>query len=189
MTMESGPSESSQAGDGASLGADPFAGKWVVDGEHTSVAFQSTSLWGLVKVRGHFAKVRGEGEMGPDGATVGSLVIDAASVDTGNKKRDTHLASADFFKAAEHPEITYDITQVTATGPDRTRLVGTLNVAGRARPLELDAEAKDRDGNGVTLVASTTIDRSEWGIDWKKMGMTKMATPLEISVHLVRATT
>jgi hypothetical protein len=41
---------------------------------------------------------------------------------------------------------------------------------------------------GVTLVADTTIDRFERGVDWKKVGMAKMATPIEISARLTRAT-
>jgi polyisoprenoid-binding protein YceI len=169
------------------LDSGELAGRWVLDGQQSSLKFQSTSLWGLVKVRGSFATVRGEGEVGPDGATTGRLVADVASVDTGNKKRDTHLRSADFFDASTHPELVYEISRVAATGPDRVRLSGTLSVAGQSRPLELDAVVSDRDDDGVTLRASTSIDRSEWRIDWKKMGMTKMATPIEISARIVHA--
>ena len=54
--------------------------------------------------------------------------------------------------------------------------------------MEPGTPGSSRPGDGASLGADP-IDRSNWGIGWKKMGMTKMATPLEISVRLVRATT
>jgi polyisoprenoid-binding protein YceI len=37
----------------------------------------------------------------------GTLVIDAASFDTKNKKRDDHLRTADFLEADKYPAITF----------------------------------------------------------------------------------
>ncbi|HVB93694.1 MAG TPA: YceI family protein, partial [Acidimicrobiales bacterium] len=68
-----------------------LAGRWVLSPDRTTVAFQSTSLWGLVKVTGRFTGVQGEGKVDPSGAISGRLDIDAASVDTGTARRDTHL--------------------------------------------------------------------------------------------------
>jgi len=188
MTTASGDPESSSEGAGGEpIDGASFAGRWVLEPEHTSVKFTSTSLWGLVKVRGGFTTARGEGEVGSDGAATGRLVLDTESVDTGNKKRDTHLRSGDFFDASTNPEVTYEITEAKLAGPDLVHLKGTLNIAGQSHPLDLDASMSDLDDKGVTLVASTSIDRSEWGITWKKMGMTKMATPIDISARFVRA--
>ncbi len=184
MTTASGDA---QPGGSGSIGPTTFAGRWALDGERTTVRFRSTSLWGLIKVKGRFATVRGEAQVDPQGtALTGRLVLDVASIDTGKSKRDTHLRSGDFFDAATHPEVTYEVTEFRPAGEDLARLIGTLSIAGRARPLELNAMTTDRDDDSVTVVAATTIDRSQWGIGWKKMGMTKMATPIEISARFVR---
>ncbi len=168
---------------GSSVGG----GHWVLDGERSSVTFRSTSLWGLIRVKGRFTAARGEAQAALDGAASGQLVVDAASVETGNKKRDTHLRSADFFDVAAHPEVTYEVSQATLTGTDSVRLVGVLSVAGQRRPLELDATLSERDDTGLTIVAATTVDRSQFGLSWKKMGMTKMATPVAITARFAPA--
>ena len=41
----------------------------------------------------------------------------------------------------------------------------------------------------MTLSASVVIDRSQWGIAWRKMGMTKMDTDISIEARFIRAVT
>ena len=43
---------------------------------------------GLFRVRGRFGEVRGTGTIAPDGRVSGSLTLIAASLDTGNQRRD-----------------------------------------------------------------------------------------------------
>ena len=43
-----------------------------------------------------------------------SVDIQTASIDTNNERRDTHLRSADFFDAENHPTITFRSTRVEA---------------------------------------------------------------------------
>ena len=87
-------------------------------------------MWGLVTVRGAFGELAGNAEILPGGAARGRLEIGAASLDTKNAKRDRHLASADFFNAADHPLIVADLASATRTG-DRVAVTGTLTVAGK----------------------------------------------------------
>jgi polyisoprenoid-binding protein YceI len=164
-----------------------WTGNWALDPSRSSLHFESTSLWGLVKVRGGFTGLRGHGTVSPDGTVVGQLEVDAASVDTQKEKRDTHLRSGDFFEAEHHPTITYTVSSVTPTGPGRARVAGQLTIRKHVEPLELDAALEEADPAGVTLDASTTVDRSAWGIDFRKLGMTKMATNLEARLRFVRA--
>ena len=89
---------------------------WTLDPARSSVALRSKSVWGLVTVRGSFGELAGNAEILPGGAARGRLEIGAASLDTKNAKRDRHLASADFFNAAEHPSIVADLASATRTG-------------------------------------------------------------------------
>jgi len=188
-TIPESPQSMSEAtaGDGSKGTAD-MSGRWILRPERTSVRFRSSSLRGLIKVRGRFTSVRGEAKVGSDGTVTGRVVIDATSISTGIKRRDAHLRSADFFDTSRYPEISYDLAQAVLTGSDEMHLVGTLSIAGKSRPVELDVAIRDRDDHGVTLVVATTLDRSKWDINWDKMCMKRMATGVEVAARFVRAT-
>src|SRR5690242_8275337 len=78
---------------------------WRLDHDHSSVEFHVKTLWGLVTVKGAFARYEGRLDLSADPAI--ELTIDAASLDTKNAKRDAHLRSADFFAADEHPQVRF----------------------------------------------------------------------------------
>src|SRR3984957_6734778 len=90
-----------------------LAGAWTLDGAKSSVGLRTKSVWGLVKVNGTFGQVTGEGVISAAGGATGTIAVAAASIDTGVKKRDGHLRSADFFDAAKSPDITFSATSVT----------------------------------------------------------------------------
>lgn len=163
------------------------AGTWELEAEGSSVTFVSTSLWGLTKVKGRFTDMRGGGSIGTDGSVSGELVIDARSVSTGNPRRDTHLRSDDFFKTSSHSEITYRASAIAPLGAQAARVTGTLTVAGTSRPLEVQARVEEVDDAGATVSAHLDIDRSAWGVTFRKMGMTKMSTPVEVIARLRRS--
>jgi polyisoprenoid-binding protein YceI len=59
----------------------------------------------------------------------------------------------------------------TATGTCRRRslrIKGTLRIRNRSQPIELIALPANPSPDRVTLNAETTIDRSKWGMNWKK---------------------
>ena len=160
-----------------------LAGTWVLATEQTTVAFRSSSLWGLIKARGRFTQVHGEGTLDGGGALAGRMVIDVASVDTGNAKRDKHLRSTDFFDATTNCHITFIATDVSAGNDGRLHFNGELTIAGQSHPFSCEATISDVDETGFTLTASVEIDRSQWGIHWKKMGMTNMQTGVDVEAR------
>jgi polyisoprenoid-binding protein YceI len=162
-----------------------LAGEWRLDGAHSTVVFRSTSMWGLLRVKGRFTSMRGDARVETDGTVRGNLLIDASSLDTGNAKRDTHLRSEDFFDVARHSSIAFDLERVRPSS-DGLHLGGTLSILGTSQPVELDVEIVDRDATGLTIRTKHTLDRSRWGIDFKKNGMTKMATGLELSLRFLK---
>jgi polyisoprenoid-binding protein YceI len=148
-------------GAGQTIDMSQFAGEWALDGARSSVSFRSSSLWGLMKVKGTFRGLRGEGHLDPSGSVRGHLVIETSSVDTGNKRRDRHLRADDFFAVSKHPQIVFELN-LLVPGPDQSRLSGTLRILGISQPLDLVAAIRDRDPSGLTLHAETTAGEASY---------------------------
>ena len=146
------------------------AGTWTLDPAASTVELHTKAMWGLVKVKGAFAVTQGSGVVSKGGEVTGTLVVDAASVDTGTAKRDEHLRGTDFFDVATYPTFTYTITQVTLEPDGTFNLHGTLTVRDQTHPLSLTATATATGTDRVTVRAEGEIDRSQWGVTWAKMG-------------------
>ncbi len=166
----------------ASSTANPYAGpaSFQLDPAGSAVSISHKTFWGLAKVRGSFSKLSGSAEILADGSARGRFEIDAASIDTKNAQRDKHLKSADFFNAADHPQIVVDLTQAAAQGSDRVATTGTLTAAGQTRPLSLTATISEATGQAITLRAEADIDRADFGMGWNRLGM--ISGPAHVSV-------
>src|SRR5215469_16652935 len=116
-----------------------LAGTWALDPHASSIRLTS-KIYGLIPVNGVFREVSGNGTVSPDGQASGTLTIAAASIDTRNTRRDTHLRSADFFDSGNHPDITFTADGFRPSGQDVT-VSGVLTVHGRTRPLSFSAAA------------------------------------------------
>ncbi|MCL7426322.1 YceI family protein [Streptomyces sp. YS415] len=117
----------------------PPPGVWTVDPAHSSVGAVAQHL-GISSVHGRFTDFSATVAIAPDDVTGSRVeaVIRASSIDTGNAVRDEHLRSADFLDVERFPEITYRSTGLTAAGPDRWTVHGTLGLHGVVRPVDLD---------------------------------------------------
>ena len=100
--------------------------------------FAIKHLWGLITVRGRFDTLTGVAHVTADGTITTSLIINAASVDTKQNKRDKHLRSADFFNVETHPQITFKSTRVVPESNDRYKVYGDLSILGVTRQTVCD---------------------------------------------------
>lgn len=82
--------------------------RWAIDTAHSSVDFVARHMM-LSKVRGTFTDWNGAIDVNLEDPAMSSVTatIVVASIETRDRKRDTHLLSADFFDAALHPLITF----------------------------------------------------------------------------------
>jgi polyisoprenoid-binding protein YceI len=129
----------------------------------------------IATVHGRFSSFRGTIRFDrdwPDDAEV-AVEIDAGSVDTGIKKRDDHLRSADFFDVAAYPAIVFRSTRVKPVSPfDRHRwqMVGDLTIRGVTRTVELATEQTGGpagwDGDVVEFKATAKINRKDFGMEF-----------------------
>jgi len=161
-------------------------GSWTLDPSASTVELRTKAMWGLVPVKAAFRAVEGGGTVAPDGSLTGTLTVDAASVDTGNKKRDTHLRSADFFEVDTHPTFTYTASGASAAAGDRITVAGTLEIRGQARPLDIGVKLLEHDAHSAVLGAEVDLDRAAWGITWAKMGA-KLHNHITLQLRFTRS--
>jgi polyisoprenoid-binding protein YceI len=162
-----------------------LAGEWVLDPRKSSIRLKNKSVGGLLRVNGVFREVSGNGTVSPGGEVSGTVTVAAASIDTKNTRRDTHLRSADFFDSGNHPDITFTADGIRPSGRG-VAVTGALTVRGRTRPLSFDAAASVQGDGEVWLDAEVHIDRADFGLTWNLMGMASMNNTLTIHATFTR---
>ncbi len=162
-----------------------LTGEWVLDPRRSSIGLKSRSMWGLAPVNGVFGEVSGNGTVSPDGEVSGTVTVAAASIDTKNTRRDTHLRSADFFDSGNYPDITFTVDDIRPSGRGVT-VTGALTVRDRTRPLSFDAAASVPGDGEVWLDAEVHINRADFGLTWNQMGMASMNNTLTIHAVFTR---
>ncbi len=146
---------------------------YAIDPAHSEVGFAVRHLM-ISKVRGHFTGLHGTIELGAQGEipTRIDAVVDVASVDTREAKRDEHLRSADFFDAATYPAMTFTSTSISGNGSDFTA-TGDLTIRGKTNSINLKGEVGGRttDPWGMDRVAysaTARIDRKDYGVSFNQ---------------------
>ncbi len=100
-----------------------------------------------------------------------SVLIDAASVESRVDVFNEHLNGENFFDTANHPEISFASTGVTATGENTFDIAGDLTIKGITKPVTLNAtinKAADHPFLGaptIGVTAAAQVLRSAWGLD------------------------
>ncbi len=161
-------------------------GRWVLDPARSTVSIGTPTFWGLLNVKGVFSRVSGEGEVRADGSAHGTLTIDAASVDTKQGKRDTHLRSKDFFDVEKHPTLSFTASEVSAGADGTATVSGELTVRGTSKPYTFTARTSEVSADAVTLTAELVIARADFGITWNQAGMIKPDTAVAITARFTR---
>jgi polyisoprenoid-binding protein YceI len=154
---------------------------WTLDPSATTLEFQTRSFWGLLKIRGNFKAVEGEGRVTETGIE-GTLVIDASSIGTGNKKLDQHLRSSDWFESELHPTFVFDLHGATPIGDEAVRLDGAFTVREHSRSLNIVAAVAEVGTDAFDLKSEFQIDRRDWDISVTKMGA-KTRTHIAVSAR------
>lgn len=147
------------------------AGSWSVDPAHTKVNFAVNHF--MTPVTGSFEDfaidLTYDAEQ-PENSKV-KVRIKTASVNTGNKMRDDHLRSADWFEAEKYPYMTFESTAIRARG-DQLVALGTLTIKGEAKRVELP----------ITLLGTAPIPGGMQAI----LGGTKEVTSFQAKTSLAR---
>lgn len=146
---------------------------YAIDPAHTSAEFVVRHLM-ISKVRGRFTGIAGTIDV-PDDAELPSSItasLQTATIATNEAQRDTHLASPDFFDAAQYPTIEFRSTKIEGPG-DGFDVHGDLTIHGTTLPVVLKATYEGRTtdpwGNRrVGFEAHGKISRKDFGLVWNQ---------------------
>jgi polyisoprenoid-binding protein YceI len=157
--------------DPATTVLDDIAGDYTIDPSHSRLGFSARHAM-VATVRGSFKEFSGTAHIdtqNPADSKVDVSIV-ASSIDTGNKDRDGHLLSGDFFETEANPNITFTSTEVSRDGDEWT-ITGDLTIKGTTNkvtvPFEFAGSATDPFGNTrIGFEGETTINRKDFGLSW-----------------------
>ncbi|GAA5502414.1 protein YceI [Deinococcus xinjiangensis] len=146
--------------------------QWNIDPAHTNATFKIRHL-GISNVRGSIKDVTGTIETDDAGQpTSVRASLPVSTIDTGSADRDNHLKSADFFDAAQFPNIEFVSTGITKKGDGEYAIAGNLTMHGVTRPVTLDAEISPPATDpfsGTQKIggeAEVKLNRKDFGLEW-----------------------
>ncbi|MGA7525387.1 MAG: YceI family protein [Acidobacteriaceae bacterium] len=144
---------------------------WNIDPVHSVAEFRIRHMM-ISNVRGQFTGVTGTLTYDPadlDKSHV-EASVDAASINTHDPQRDTHLKSPEFFDVEKFPALTFQSSRVIRQARGTVVVAGPLTIHGVTREVEFAVEGptpptKDPWGNTrVGVSATAKIDRRDFGL-------------------------
>ncbi|MBI4422985.1 MAG: YceI family protein [Elusimicrobia bacterium] len=171
----------------ASAGAETYQ----IDASHSTIGFRIRHLVG--KVKGRFDTFEGTFDHvdGKPAAWKAAAVIEAASVNTANAKRDDHLRNPDFFNVEKCPKLEFVSKKVTEVKGNTAKLHGDLTMLCVTKPVVLDLEIggviKEKDGLRAGALASGKLSRKEFKLLYNKIleaGGVAIGDEVEIDVEI-----
>ena len=153
--------------------ADDRTTTWKIDPVHSVAEFKVKHMM-ISNVKGQFTKVSGALALDEQDVTKSRVEasIEAASINTREADRDTHLKSADFFDVQKFPTLSFKSKEVRRAAEGELAVAGDLTIHGVTRSVNFAVEgpspaAKDPWGNiRLGLSATTKINRKDFGLTW-----------------------
>jgi polyisoprenoid-binding protein YceI len=168
--------------------------KYNVDPNHTYPSFEADHFGGLSVWRGKFDKSSGTIVVDKDkGSGTVEITIDAASIDFGHAKLNDHAKSAEMFDVAKFPTATYKGTLAKFKDGAPTEVEGELTLHGVTKPVKLTINQFKCIVNPMIKKevcgadASTTFNRSDFGVSFGDKYGFKQEVKLQIQVEGIRA--
>lgn len=167
-----------------------------IDRGHSYMGF-SIKYMGFAQVRGRFEDFSGairydENDISKLSA---SIIIKTASIDTDHNFRDRDLKSANWFDAENYPEIKFQTKSIDESAPG-IEIIGDLTIKNVTKEVRLKLEGQSglqkdiRGDSQIIFTASTTIDRTEFGVKgerWSRVkeGITGVASEVKIELSIL----
>lgn len=130
-----------------------------INASKSIVNFEVSNM-GFKTVEGTFSGMSGLLKFNPEDPVnaVFKVCVDAKTVNTGNKKRDEHLRTDDFFHVEKFPSICIKSKQINKTSNGYT-LDGTLIMHGVSKEVSIPFTYSDK-----TFSGKVTIDRTDFNV-------------------------
>src|ERR1700747_3562498 len=156
-----------------STAAIPQTTTWNIDPAHSVAEFKVKHMM-IVYVKGHFSKVTGVLVHDESDRTKSRVdaTIEAASIETRESQRDTHLKSAGFLRGEKFATLSFKSTDIKVADDGELKVQGDLTIRGVTRKVTFEVEGptpptKDPWGNTrIAISATTKIKRKDYGLTW-----------------------
>jgi polyisoprenoid-binding protein YceI len=135
-------------------------------------------------VHGITKKVQGEVQVTvePDGALGfnGKIVVEAATLDTDNDRRDTTLRNKTL-DVARYPSIVLEperfvpVGSPPASGPVTGKLTGKITIRGTTQPVSIDAQLEPGTGAAIEVSGAFDVTWADFGIPDPSFGFIRIA--------------
>ncbi|WP_369215156.1 YceI family protein [Streptomyces flavofungini] len=163
----------------------PKSGTYTIDTQASTVRFRTRSVFGLFPVHGTFGLARGSVVVAePAEASAVEATLHADAFDSGLRRRDEHVRSADYLDAARHPEILFRSTGLRRHGRGAV-LNGRLTVRGVTRAVDVEVREIAAEGRRLTARGTAVVDRYDFGLT-KAKGMTGRRLVIELEISASR---
>jgi polyisoprenoid-binding protein YceI len=165
---------------------------WAIDPAYSTVEFNVKKFF-FGTLKGRFTEIEGNivlDQLKSSNSSV-EVAVKAASIDTGNKRRDADLRSAGFLEVDRYQDIRFESTSVEpGTDRDTLRLTGALTIKGKSREIILDVDKLDHsrspDGQEVLYYSTQTgLDRLDFGIG-RRLGAMGRSVKVIVNVQANR---
>ena len=166
---------------------------YAIDNNHSTIGFSVPIMDGLSKVSGKFTDftvtlTNDEKDITKSSVTV---VIKAASINTGITARDNHLKTADFFDVEKFPEITFQSSRIEKQGK-QLLVLGTFTMHGVSKEISLPFAIVGSHEDATTkkmivgYSARITLNRRDFGINWRHQSVPNfVGDNVEIEINLI----
>ena len=165
----------------------PFAGTYAADPIHSSFGF-AVRYQGVSLFRGTLNEVTATLA---DGRLEGAAKVESISIRTPEQFR-AHVLSAEFFDAANHPEVTFSSSSLDLREDGTAEVDGELTIKGITRPVHAVGTWTEPAGDafGGTrghLKLEAVVDRTEFDMNWNlplPSGGNALANEVTLTVEL-----
>ena len=170
--------------------------EWKLDKDHTSVTFAVKHFFSTVN--GNFTNFNGSFYFDPDKLSDSkfTFAVPVASINTNNKKRDTHLNSEDFFYADKFPEMIFVATKFEKKSDKDFIVHGDLTIKDITKkvaiPFNITGEMDHPMMKGTKILGlafNTKIDRTDYKVgtgDWASTMVVGNTVDVIINMELNR---
>jgi len=135
---------------------------------------------GIFKVKGTFKDMKGDFNLDVNDLENSgfNICVDAATINTKNKKRDAHLRNPDFFDVETYPNICFESSSVTKTANGFTT-TGNLTIHGVTKEVTIPFTYTNN-----TFVGNIVVNRFDYDLG-KEFGTMRVGTEAKITITCV----
>jgi polyisoprenoid-binding protein YceI len=162
---------------------------WEIDSTRSRVSF-AIRVMSVTTTRGSFNTLRGQlhiDEQTPANSWV-EAEVDAASINTHNRLRDTHLRSNAFFAVKKYPTIAFRSTRIEHIGGSAYKVTGNLTLLGTTRPITFEVSYSGQSAGlnaRTSLTARATMNRHDFGLGQSTMVQSAAGKTATVEIALV----